>query len=316
MLYDDLVPCGGYICHHGIKGQQWGVKNGPPYPLGTSQKSPKEKRYRVSRIKSNLDETTNSFKKAYNKVVNKKTKDGRFSEYEWLVEDLNDELSFYEDVPLIDRGKNFVADLKTTKQKLDRFNEIIDPESKLPKKTSQTSPEEDCLKVNPSGVNNLAYRMSPYMNCTMCLTAFELRRRGYDVMAKQKSTPEELALSMILMDRYFSGKTKRYESETYKEFLSDVKDIEKTSKNGYRGFVRFGHKTRSGGHVLNYEIQNGVMHLFDSQRGIHADVNTFFEDLAKMNNKTPSRYACDFWIVTNTQNLKPDYGAIRLLAIE
>lgn len=23
-----------YICHHGIKGQKWGVKNGPPYPLG------------------------------------------------------------------------------------------------------------------------------------------------------------------------------------------------------------------------------------------------------------------------------------------
>ena len=33
-----------YLYHHGIKGQQWGVKNGPPYPLGASQKSPKEKR--------------------------------------------------------------------------------------------------------------------------------------------------------------------------------------------------------------------------------------------------------------------------------
>ena len=24
---------GDYLVHHGIKGQQWGVKNGPPYPL-------------------------------------------------------------------------------------------------------------------------------------------------------------------------------------------------------------------------------------------------------------------------------------------
>lgn len=23
----------GYLIHHGIKGQQWGVQNGPPYPL-------------------------------------------------------------------------------------------------------------------------------------------------------------------------------------------------------------------------------------------------------------------------------------------
>lgn len=27
-----------YLMHHGVKGQQWGVKNGPPYPLGTSNK--------------------------------------------------------------------------------------------------------------------------------------------------------------------------------------------------------------------------------------------------------------------------------------
>ena len=24
-----------YLAHHGIKGQKWGVKNGPPYPIGT-----------------------------------------------------------------------------------------------------------------------------------------------------------------------------------------------------------------------------------------------------------------------------------------
>lgn len=22
-----------YLCHHGVKGQKWGIKNGPPYPL-------------------------------------------------------------------------------------------------------------------------------------------------------------------------------------------------------------------------------------------------------------------------------------------
>jgi hypothetical protein len=25
MLYDDLVPKGQWLCHHGIKGQKWGV---------------------------------------------------------------------------------------------------------------------------------------------------------------------------------------------------------------------------------------------------------------------------------------------------
>ena len=22
-----------YLCHHGIKGQKWGIKHGPPYPI-------------------------------------------------------------------------------------------------------------------------------------------------------------------------------------------------------------------------------------------------------------------------------------------
>jgi len=30
--------------HHGIKGQKWGVQNGPPYPLGASDHSAREKK--------------------------------------------------------------------------------------------------------------------------------------------------------------------------------------------------------------------------------------------------------------------------------
>lgn len=28
-----------YISHHGIDGQKWGVRNGPPYPLDKNQKN-------------------------------------------------------------------------------------------------------------------------------------------------------------------------------------------------------------------------------------------------------------------------------------
>lgn len=31
------------LCHHGIKGQKWGVVNGPPYPLGKDQMSKRER---------------------------------------------------------------------------------------------------------------------------------------------------------------------------------------------------------------------------------------------------------------------------------
>ena len=33
-----------YLMHHGILGQKWGHKNGPPYPLGSSDHSASEKK--------------------------------------------------------------------------------------------------------------------------------------------------------------------------------------------------------------------------------------------------------------------------------
>lgn len=32
------------LSHHGIEGQKWGVRNGPPYPLGSGDHSATEKR--------------------------------------------------------------------------------------------------------------------------------------------------------------------------------------------------------------------------------------------------------------------------------
>lgn len=44
-----------YLTHHGIKGQKWGIKNGPPYPLGASDHSASERKagWRAS-LSSNL----------------------------------------------------------------------------------------------------------------------------------------------------------------------------------------------------------------------------------------------------------------------
>lgn len=33
------------LYHHGIKGQEWGVKNGPPYPLNASGRSLKKNKW-------------------------------------------------------------------------------------------------------------------------------------------------------------------------------------------------------------------------------------------------------------------------------
>ena len=39
-----MYTIGGYLCHHGVLGQRWGVKNGPPYPLAASSHNASERK--------------------------------------------------------------------------------------------------------------------------------------------------------------------------------------------------------------------------------------------------------------------------------
>lgn len=38
------ICCDDYLAHHGVLGQRWGKRNGPPYPLGASAHSASEKK--------------------------------------------------------------------------------------------------------------------------------------------------------------------------------------------------------------------------------------------------------------------------------
>lgn len=37
------------LMHHGIDGQKWGVKNGPPYPLDSGHKTSRNRKYRTDK---------------------------------------------------------------------------------------------------------------------------------------------------------------------------------------------------------------------------------------------------------------------------
>ena len=45
-----------YLSHHGIMGQKWGIRNGPPYPLGGGDytKAEREAIYKKRRDKNSI----------------------------------------------------------------------------------------------------------------------------------------------------------------------------------------------------------------------------------------------------------------------
>ncbi|MCD8119744.1 MAG: hypothetical protein LUE29_09765 [Lachnospiraceae bacterium] len=78
---------GNELYHHGILGQKWGQKNGPPYPLDSSDHSSSEKKagWKKSLDKSSSDTTKSSIKKLSNqdlrefrqKTIDKQDKDAK-----------------------------------------------------------------------------------------------------------------------------------------------------------------------------------------------------------------------------------------------
>lgn len=71
-LVYDSTDYSYYLAHHGIQGQKWGKKNGPPYPLAPSAHSQAEKRLRLvneGQLESWKDEQAVKVNKKYDKKI-------------------------------------------------------------------------------------------------------------------------------------------------------------------------------------------------------------------------------------------------------
>lgn len=96
------------ISHHGIEGQQWGVRNGPPYPLGSGQHSRAEVRAA----------------KKENKKVYKETKKRSSGKFPALTELKNKKASEYINEKL--RNDPTIQELKTLENQLhNNFQEFV-----------------------------------------------------------------------------------------------------------------------------------------------------------------------------------------------
>lgn len=158
------------------------------------------------------------------------------------------------------KGQEIVNSLKVMGFRLNRaFDKYNSYE--IPIKRKEMTKDEDLKIINPSKKSSL---IGPTNNCCLCTIAYDLRRRGYDVIAKQHA-PIDLLYDVGAED--IASIYKGAKRKEFKNVTSMQKQME-NEPNGSRGaaFCTWGGNS-SGGHVTAYEIENGKPVLYDAQSG-------------------------------------------------
>jgi len=175
----------------------------------------------------------------------------------------------------------------------------VDQLSDIPKRTDVKSDAKSDMEycaatVNQNGLSNYTYDINRKYNCTFCSTAYELKRRGYDV--------DSVALSSNLGSdvNIYGGKIhpKRdlvpgfgldSQFNTFKHTSDDIKTVgvwDNTSKHilnslekdkfkeicladgdNSRGRIDGQYYKNNGAHSMAYEVINGQLYIIDSQIG-------------------------------------------------
>lgn len=136
----------------------------------------------------------------------------------------------------------------------------VDAKNGLPRIKRIESVDDTLRTVNPSKGSHLASSN----NCCLCTIAYDMRRRGYDVIAKQNA-PINLLYDIGPEDvSWMYG----FPKETKTKDAKGLENALKKQPNGSRGaaFCTWAGEGDSG-HVVAYEVQNGKPILYDAQTG-------------------------------------------------
>lgn len=178
----------------------------------------------------------------------------------------------------------------------------IDEKSGLHLKTNKMSIEEDAEKVNP-GFKNAD--VDTKRNCVNCAIAYDMRRRGYNTMAKKYQYPQFTSGTIGVC--YPDVETKEFWGydplghRSSKQLKKDILSEFNRSNNGERGILEVEWPYTEIRHSLIYEKNNGKMTLIDPQSG--RTYNDF--------SKTKILDDLEFAGVSRLDNVEPDYEKVK-----
>lgn len=272
------------LYHHGILGQRWGKRNGPPYPLGAPDHSVSE---RKAGWKMSLDKTK---KERYNSERDKeKTADPEKKKFHLSDKQkravkigaaaaatalaaygiyklsrsgkLND---------LADKGREFVGKKFRKELKVGSIDPKAAPKFKMLEKPDSVN--EVLRKTNPTGNHN---------NCFNCVVAATARLCGLDVTARgDRSNGKGISFDEVC-------KVFRLDPDNPKDVVrmanpridNVAKQILKRYSDGDVGAIAFAWNEKycksrgvdDAGHTLNWIVKDGKLSFIDAQISLEND---------------------------------------------
>lgn len=252
-----------YLMHHGIKGQKWGVRNGPPYPLKDGAHSAAEKKAGGDvRVGPHITKKEVGIALAAAAIAGI-TAAGIYSAVKLNGSDA-----------LVRAGRAIVKNAGTIAKEMDVIKnpEIKEIASKLGLniKPQAYSLEADASAVNPR-YNALNLTRDYNYNCPSCTFAYTLRRQGLDVQA----VPLKNGLTYEEINSVFKGSVENAEQfgshfsmsgirDADEKIISAIKKLAGDSETAL-GAISVDGMT-AGGHIFNWEkTADGAIHLIDCQ---------------------------------------------------
>lgn len=281
-----------WLAHHGIEGQKWGVKHGPPYPLDSSVSTGNKLKEHTERgigaataafyaisVAATLAPMAIPLATGYasSKKHNKKIEDYKnsYKTYESHFGETAKKIA-NGDKETINKCKKTGDPNVVTKQDLLAINAygMENPNAKNHTKVDNKKHVKNVRIDFGSIVQEISYDRAFYgreKNCPNCTTAFILNKMGWKLNAAPVFDRGRTSSEIFNQNKEMFKGSKRTEIQKYSEFKNELK----SKPDGSFGSFDFKYRGEASGHILNWAKEDGKVFIYDAQNGKKMNIGRF-----------------------------------------
>ena len=279
------------LYHHGIKGQKWGVRRFQNED-GTRTDAGRQRYSKSSNNSTSIKSSGgNRIKRIMDSKLNRNAKG-------WDDLDINTQemiMDLGAAAAIVAWFGALMAASKHRMKKEQSANKANNPFSDVKKTKPAKNKETDMAKVNP----DFGKVKGSTMNCALCTTTYEMRRRGYDVTANFSSCGRDLKS----IASYYENTTKKDWVKAKRGEKNIMKAFD-SMPDGSRGNICANVGQFASLHSMVWEKEGGKITIRDCQTNTVYDSNNLF-----MKNGSSGIVRTDFAVNllrTDNREINPD----------